>query len=135
MESLAPNFERASTLSRRVILGKRQVCSSNVVVLQNTLRVYGFAVFYQGRADAHGVFGSLAWWLTRARRVTLATPVQHEPFCTTTTIPARGADPRDVSLPFLSLIINAVQRPLVAQSSSRANRVGLDPPRRLARCM
>jgi hypothetical protein len=101
MESLVPNFERAPTLSR-VLLGKRRVCRSNVVVLYNTLRVHGFALFYQGRADAHGVFGSLAWWLTRARRVALATPVQHEPFSTTTTIPARGADPRDVhSIPAL----------------------------------
>lgn len=45
----------------------------------------------------------------------------------------RGVDLQPASLPSLSLIINAVQIPLVAQtSSSMANRDGLDPPRSLA---
>lgn len=46
----------ASVTPCNVRTGKRPACSSNAVVLpKNTLRVYGFAVFYQGCADALGV--------------------------------------------------------------------------------
>lgn len=60
---------------------------------KNTLRVYGFAVFYQERADALGV-------VRHARLVadagptavhSAAPPVQHEPSSTTIN-PTRGAD-------------------------------------------
>ena len=48
----------------------------------------------------------------------------------------RGADlPRRPLPASLSLIINAVQTPLVAQTSSMANRDALDPPTSLARCI
>jgi hypothetical protein len=65
------------------------VCCSNAVVLQNTLRVYGCAVFFPGHADAWGV--RFAGLVADAGSACACTPPdQHEP--SSTTNPARGAD-------------------------------------------
>jgi hypothetical protein len=85
---------------------------SNFAVLQNTLRVYGcLGVFFAREPCASSVRGL---WLTRARRSSPSLSAR------TSTLPStnlvRGADLHDASLLSLSLIINAVQMPLVART-------------------
>lgn len=94
---------------------------------QNTLPLYGHVCFLFLARRAR--FSDL--WLTRRIRGASASSTHHH-----APILARGADlqPRPLSTP-LSLIINAVQTPLVAQTSSMANRDALDPPTSLARCI
>jgi hypothetical protein len=112
----------------RVQKGKGGACSSNVVVLSNnTLRVYGFAVFYQGGAPTRlgssvADAGSAYMRLHPSPARTSTTAAFH---------PARGADPEMHPCPASVLSWTLCSGPLVAQSSVGANQLQSRPAQEL----